>query len=45
MSYFVEYDEDPGFSVGDNIRLNGFHWRITGIRDNGRGLWLTCEGT
>ncbi len=41
MQTFIEYEEDPGFEVGQHVRLNDAGWRIIGIRDNGRGIWLT----
>lgn len=41
MSIFVEYEDDPGFKTGQHVRVNGTSCRIIGIRDNGRGLWLS----
>lgn len=45
MSVFVEYEDDSGFRVGDDYLMNGISFRITGIRDNGRGLWLSLSYT
>jgi hypothetical protein len=45
VSVFVEYEDDPGFRVGDSFHMNGISFRITGIRDNGRGLWLSLSYT
>ena len=43
MFFFVEHDDDPGFEVGQGVCLNDAHWRIIGVRDNGRGVWLTLR--
>lgn len=43
MNFFIEYENDPGFEVGQSLRMNDQHWVIIGIRDNGKGLWLNCK--
>lgn len=43
MCIFVEYEDDPGFEVGQHIRLESGSYTIIGVRDNGHGIWLTLK--